>query len=205
MTESSDPPSDRRDNPQGIPPNPYQPAPGGYPPPPSQPYPGSAPPPSQPYPGYGPPPSQPYPGYGPPPSQPYSGYGPPGTEHRNGMGTTSLVLAIIGLLLVWSVVGGVVLGLGGVVTGFVARGRVKRGHATNGGVAIAGIVLGALAIVVGLLFIPLYLYVWKDVGGTDYMSCLQNAGSDPVKVQQCENQFNQRVQDQFSVTPTPAP
>lgn len=191
MTEPSEPPSAGRDTPQGrpptAPPNPYQyqpaPGPGGYPPP----------------------PSQPYSGYGPPPSQPYSAYEPPRTEHRNGMGTTSLVLAIIALLTVWSVVGGIVLGLGGVVTGFVGRGRVKRGQATNGGVAIAGIVLGALAIIVGALFIPLYMYVWKDVGGTDYVSCLQQAGSDPNKVQQCEQQFQQHVDNQFSITPTPSP
>ena len=90
--------------------------PGGYPPPPPPPYGG--------YPGY--------PGY--------SGYpGPPQSEPKNGLGLAALILAIIGLLLCWSVAGGIVLGVVAVILGFLGRGRVKRGEADNGGVAIAGI------------------------------------------------------------------
>ena len=90
-----------------------------------------------------------YPGsYPPPPPLPYAGYTHPPTAPRNGLGITALVLAIIGLVFCWTVVGGVILGVSAVIIGFVARGRVKSGQATNGGVAIAGIVLGFLAIIV---------------------------------------------------------
>jgi Domain of unknown function (DUF4190) len=216
MTEPSEPPSAGRDTPQErpptAPPNPYQyqPAPGtgGYPPPPSQPNSGYPPPPSQPYAGYPPPPSQPYSGYPPSPSQPYAGYPQAHSGHQNGLGIASLVLAILGLLSGWvPIVGpvGIVLGLVAVIIGFLGRGRVKRGIADNGGVAMAGIVLGALAIIVGLAFIALYMFIWKEVGGSDYMSCMQQAGSDPAKQQQCEQQFQQHVDNQFSITPTPSP
>jgi hypothetical protein len=182
MSESSDRPSDRPENPQGTPQNappypyPYQPGP----------YPG----------GY------PYP---PLPPHPYSGYPPPPLVRRNGLGITSLVLAIIALISVWSVAGGIILGIAAVVIGFVAWGRVKRGQANNGGVAIAGIVLGALAVIVGLAFIAIWMAVWRDVGGGDYIDCMQKAGSDRIKQQQCADQFRENVQDRLSVTLTPSP
>lgn len=183
MTEFSDTPPDRhetpQEGPQGAPPYPY---PHQYQRPPGQ------------YPG----------GYPPQPQQPYYGYPPP-MQPKNGFGIASLVLAIIALLSVWSVFVGVILGLVAVIIGILGRGRVKRGIANNGGVAVAGIVLGALAVIVGLAFIAIWTMVWKDVGGTDYMSCVQKAGSDQAKLQQCESQFNQRIQNQFSVTQTPTP
>ncbi|BBX52117.1 MULTISPECIES: DUF4190 domain-containing protein [Mycolicibacterium] len=156
--------------------------PGGYPPPPQQPYGG--------YPGY--------PGY--------SGYaGPPQSEPKNGLGLAALILAIIGLLLCWSVAGGIVLGVVAVILGFLGRGRVKRGEADNGGVAIAGIALGFVAIIAGLVFIPIYIGLFDSVGGTDYIDCVTRAGSDQAAVQECAEEFTRRVEDQFSVTVTPTP
>jgi hypothetical protein len=79
---------------------------------------------------------------------------------------TSLALAIVALAVFWSVavatvfqvpatdsgvafvvaaVAGVILGIGAVVTGVVARRRVRRGQAGRGGIALAGIVLGVVA------------------------------------------------------------
>ncbi|MGX9791522.1 DUF4190 domain-containing protein [Mycobacterium sp. MMS18-G62] len=167
-----------------------------------------APAPSQPAP---PPPPQPppsqygaYPGsYPAPPPQPYSGFAPPPTGPRNGLGIAALVIAIIALVFCWSVFGGVILGLCAVIIGFVARGRVKRGEATNGGVAIAGIVLGFLAIIVSLIFVPIWIGVFDQVGGTDYVDCLSKAGSDEQAIQQCADQFRDRVENEFSVQITP--
>jgi hypothetical protein len=141
------------------------------------------------------------PGYPPPP--PYPGYPPAGP--RNGLGIASLVLAIAALLLVWSVAGGIILGIVGAVLGFVARQRVKRGEANNGGIAIAGIVLGIMAVVVGLVFSAVWIAVWREAGGNDYVACLRKAGPDRVRQQQCADQFRDKVQDQFGVTLTPAP
>ncbi len=153
------------------------------------------------------PPGGGYPGsYPPPPPQPYSGFGPPPTGPKNGLGIAALVIAIIALVSCWTVFGGIILGLVAVIIGFVARGRVKRGEATNGGVAIAGIVLGMLAIVLGLVFIPIWYSVFEGAGVTDYVDCVAEAGSDQEAVQQCANQFQERVEDKFSVTlTTPAP
>jgi heme/copper-type cytochrome/quinol oxidase subunit 2 len=115
------------------------------------------------------------------------------------------VIAIIGLVFCWTVAGGVILGVAAIIIGFVARGRVKRGEATNGGVAIAGIVLGFLAIIVSLVFIPIWIGMFDEVGGSNYVDCLSKAGSDEQAIQKCADEFRQHVENQFSVTLTPSP
>jgi len=122
---------------------------------------------------------------------------------KNGLGIAALVVAIVALI---SVVGGVVLGIVAVILGFLGWQRAKRAEATNGGIAIAGIVLGILSIIEAIVVIMLSLWVFNEVGGTDYMQCLSDAGSDQDAVQQCVDQFQNRVEDQFSVTlTTPRP
>jgi hypothetical protein len=175
------------------PPPQYGAPPGGYPPPP---YGGYPPPGGYPPGGY---PAGGYPPYGGFPG----GYPSPPAEPRNGLGVAALVVAIVGLVLCWSIVGGIVLGLVAVVLGFAGRGRAKRGEATNGGIAIAGIVLGAVSILAGLVFIPLYIGLFDQVGGSDYVDCLNRAGNDDSAVQQCADEFSRRVEDQFSLTATP--
>jgi len=69
-------------------------------------------------------------------------------------------------------------------------------------VAIAGIVLGILSIIEAIVVIVLSVWVFNEVGGTDYMQCLSDAGSDQDAVQRCVDQFQNRVEDQFSVTLT---
>ena len=178
---------------------PHDPPQSPYPPPQGGGYP--------PQPPYPPPQGGGYPGaYPPPPPAPYAGYAPPPVGPKNGLGIAALIVAIIGLVFCWTVVGGIILGVVAVIIGFLARGRVKRGEASNGGVAIAGIVLGIVAIVLGLVFIPIWYSLFEGAGVTDYVDCVSRAGSDQEAVQQCANQFQERVEDKFSITLTsPAP
>jgi hypothetical protein len=158
------------------------------------------------YPGsYPPPPQQPYAGYPPPPQQPYAGYPPSPAAPKNGLGLAALVVAIAGLLLCWTVVGGIVLGVVAVVLGFVGWNKAKRGEANNGGIAVAGIVLGVLAVIASVVFIVIGIGLFKDFGGSDYMDCLSRAGSDQEAMQQCSDQFTERVEDELSITVTPTP
>lgn len=136
---------------------------------------------------------------------PYAGPSPAALSPRNGLGTAALVLAIIGLLLCFTVAGGVILGIAAVVMGFVGRGRANRGEANNGGVALAGVVLGFLSIVAGLVFIPIYLYLFRETGFGDFYQCMTKAGNDQAAQQQCESSWSQHVETKFSVTKTTAP
>jgi hypothetical protein len=118
------------------------------------------------------------------------------------LGIAALVIAIISLL---TLIGGVVLGVVAVILGFLGWGKAKRGEATNGGVAVAGIVLGVLSIIEAVAVIGLFIWGFGEVGGTDLVDCLSRAGSDQAAVQQCEDQFSQNLEDQFSITMTPMP
>ena len=145
-------------------------------------------------------PLNPYPAGDPPPS-----YGPSRpVGPKNGFGIAALVLAVVGLLSVATVFAPIALGVVAVILGIVGRARAKRGIADNAGVAIAGVVLGALAVVVGLAFIAIWNTVWKDVRGGDYIDCIQKAGENQVAEQHCADQFRRTVQDRLSVTLTPA-
>jgi hypothetical protein len=97
------------------------------------------------------------------------------------LGMTSLALAIVALVVFWSVAivavsgvraiesvvtvvvavaSGVILGVAAVVTGIVARRRVRRGQASRGGVALAGIVLGVMAAVVPAVYAAWVVYMF---------------------------------------------
>ncbi len=156
---------------------------------------------------YPPPPPYPQPvGYPPPYPPPYPGYPAP-TAPRNGLGTAALVLAVAGLVTALSVIGGITLGIAAMLLGFLGYGRVKRREADNGGVAIAGIALGALALMAGIACIFIYVGIWKTAGGDDYVDCMTKAGSDPALQQQCTDRFREHFQDQFRGSPpvTPSP
>lgn len=156
------------------------------------------------YPGdYPPPPPQPYSGY-PGYQQPY-GYQQPPAGPKNGLGIAALVVAIFALLSCWTVMGGIILGIVAVVLGIVGRSRAKSGQATNGGVAVAGIFLGVLGVVVSLVFIPIWVSLFKDVGFTDYADCVAKAGQDRSAVEACVTSLQQTMESQFSVTLTPTP
>ncbi len=181
---------------QPPPPDPSGPS-DGYPPPVQPSYP--------PPPGYG---AGGYPGYPPPPPQPYTGYSPPPIGMRNGLGVAALVLALISLPAALTIVGGLILGSTAIVLGVLGRGRVRRGEADNGGVATAGIVLGALGVVLSLVMIIVAVVAGRwfmDWGGGDYIDCMQRAGGDTAAQTQCEDEFRGRIEDKFSVTLTPAP
>jgi hypothetical protein len=138
-------------------PTPDQPeaAPGNQPPPEEQ-QPG-------PPPGYG---QQGYgqPGYGGYPPQ--YGYGqPPAT---NGKATAALITGISSLVLFWCCGLGVA-GVVAIVLGIKARTEIRRaGGAQSGdGMALAGIVTGAVAVLLGLLFLALVIYAIAS-GNADY-------------------------------------
>jgi hypothetical protein len=73
---------------------------------------------------------------------------------RNGLGITALILGIIGVVtgiipfFFW--VAGI-LGVIGLILGFVGRGRAKRGEATNGTMALWGIITSAVAMVLSIV------------------------------------------------------
>ena len=74
---------------------------------------------------------------------------------NNGMGTASLVLGIIALVLSVTVFVGIICGLLAVIFGLIGRGRAMRHEATNGGSALAGTITGAFGFAIAVLILLL--------------------------------------------------
>ena len=66
----------------------------------------------------------------------------------NGLGTTGMVLGIVGAALSLVPVLGFILGLLATTFGGIGLAKANRGEATNKGMAIAGLVLGIIAMAV---------------------------------------------------------
>lgn len=133
-----------------------------------------------------------------PPPPPYATSVPAPATPKNWLGTTALALAVVGLVCSLSIVGGVALGVVAIILGFSGRQRAKLGGATNGEVATAGMVLGALAIVVSLAAIAIWVRGYEEVDFGGYVRCV-SSNSDPQHIDQCANEFRQRVADKFGL------
>ncbi|MGW5343004.1 DUF4190 domain-containing protein [Streptomyces sp. HUAS TT3] len=135
------------------------PAPGGY----AHPGPPNAPS------GYGYPGHPGYPGYAP--------YAPYGGQPRNGFGVTALVLGILSVVGCITSLLAIGIGIGAVVFGALGRGKARRGEATNGGVALAGIITGAIGIALGAAVLALGIVgiLERDAGGGGFDSPYSNS------------------------------
>ena len=93
-------------------------------------------------------------------------------SHRFGDRTDweHLVLGLVALAATVTIFGGAIIGIAAAAMGLVARRRVKRGEANDRGVAMAGIVLGIVAAVVGLFII--WLAFGTDLFNENYQHCL---------------------------------
>jgi hypothetical protein len=130
--------------------------PPGYPPPPPVPPPGYGPPPGYPPapPGYVPPPAPP--GYVPPP-----GYGqPPYPYPPYAVGQKTNTLAIVALVSIF------VCSPASLVLGIIARNQIKQTGEGGNGMALAGIIVGAISIAL----IVLYIAVFAVLVGSDPQS-----------------------------------
>lgn len=129
----------------------------------------------------------------------YPGSGLPGVPApRNGMGVAALVLGILAVVLCWSAIGGIVLGVLAIIFAIVGIRRASRGISTNRGMSIAGLVTGIIGLIVGVLFAILVGSVLSVFGNQvqNYQACVQQANGDQAKIQQCAQQFQQQIQQQ---------
>ena len=130
-----------------------------------------APPPSQPqYPSYQQPSAQQYPQQPPQPAygaypagggyQPYGGF--PQPQGTNGLAIGALVSSLVGLC---TCIGSIV----GIVLGVMALNQIKERGGEGRGMALAGIWIGAITLVLGLLYV-VFVIVLGVAGGLDSSS-----------------------------------
>ncbi|MEV0373435.1 DUF4190 domain-containing protein [Streptomyces sp. NPDC050636] len=73
----------------------------------------------------------------------------------NGFGTAALAVGIVGALLGVTIFFGVLFGALAVILGAIGRAKVTRREATNGPTALAGVILGGVALLISALMIIL--------------------------------------------------
>jgi hypothetical protein len=141
-----------------------------------------------------------YPGQGAYPSQGgYPGQGGPMNAPKNGFGIAALVLGILAIVLSWSAVGGILLGVLAIIFGILGIRRAGRGQATNKGMAISGLVTGIVGLIIGIIVAVALGSFLSVFGGSvnDLKTCLQNAGQDSTQIQQCDTQYQQQIQQKI--------
>jgi Domain of unknown function (DUF4190) len=115
----------------------------------------------------------------PPPPGPggYPGdYGAAPQKQQNIFGILSLVLGIVSIV-VCCFYAGVWAGIPAIVLGVIGMNKAKRGQASNRGLALTGVILGAIGVVI---LVGLLAFAGSDTG-----QCLQDAACDPEAAQAC--------------------
>ncbi|PHQ49002.1 hypothetical protein BLA24_23145 [Streptomyces cinnamoneus] len=84
---------------------------------------------------------------------------------NNGFGVAALVLGIIGTVLSWTIVFGVICSVLAIVFGAIGRSKVSTGEGTNGGQALAGLILGGVGLLATACFLA--FYITHDDGDDD--------------------------------------
>ena len=114
---------------------------------------------------------------------------------RNGLGTAALVLGIVGLVLAIPVIG-LLPGIVAVVLGIIGVRRANRGEANNRGVAIAGIVTGALAVVIAVFVLVAVGAFWSENKDeiNNFRDCLDAADDDRAR-EECSDRFERELEN----------
>jgi hypothetical protein len=103
-----------------------------------------------------PPPDESQQGQPAPPPPPVGGApGPGGQQPSNGLGLAAMIVGIVSIPLVCCFYLGIPGGIVAVILGFLGKQKADRGEATNRGQAMAGIITGAVALLLGILAIVL--------------------------------------------------
>ncbi|NNH73904.1 DUF4190 domain-containing protein [Nocardia uniformis] len=154
-----------------------------------------------------PPPGQ-YPPPGGYPEQPGGYPQQPGQQYwqepqkGKGLAITALVLGIIALLFCWTVIGGILFGVLAAIFGLIALLSKKAGGT---GLAITGLILGIIGLIIAVIIGVVAWGFLEETGFTDFTDCVNKANGDQTKIEQCESDFQRRVEDKFSITLTPEP
>jgi hypothetical protein len=154
-------------------------------------------PPYPPQPGQGPAGGYPPPGQAPAGGYPTAGY-PAARPRRNGMGTTALVLGVVALTLVLLLLFsplGAFLGLLAVLFGILGLMRANRGEADNRGQAVAGLVTGGIALLVGV-FLTISIGTWFATHVNDFNEfgrCMENAVGSAAR-EECARQLSRELE-----------
>jgi uncharacterized membrane protein len=115
-------------------------------------------------------------------------------QPRNGLAIPALVLGILAVVLFWTVLGGILLGVLALVFGILGMRRARRDGAPHRGLSVAGAVLGALALIGSLILVAVGASILDSDEFKDLQDCVQQAQTQS-QVDRCERDYGDRVGD----------
>ncbi|CAM5263827.1 hypothetical protein STENM36S_07204 [Streptomyces tendae] len=122
-------------------------------------------------------------------TQPHAGAG---AGRGNGLAIAALVLGILAVVLFWTVIGGVVLGLLALVLGIIGARRARGGRAPRRKMSIAGAVLGVLGVVGSVVIIAIGASILNSDEFKDFDDCVRHADTQSER-DACADDFNEDV------------
>jgi hypothetical protein len=134
-------------------------------------------------PGYG---GQGYaaPGYG------GHGYATPGygTVPRNGMGIAALVLGGLALVFSWTILGGFIFGVLGIVFAVIHKARVRQQRATGRGMAVAAVAMSVIGIAISAILVVVGAWLF-GTRSENYLDCVNNANGNQQEIRTCVDRY----------------
>jgi uncharacterized membrane protein YhhN len=115
-------------------------------------------------------------------------------QPKNGLAIAALVLGILAVVLFWTVLGGILLGVLALILGIIGMRRARKGGAPHGKLSIAGAVLGAVGLIGSLILIA----IGASIVGSDEFKNLQDCvaqAETQAELDQCERDYGDEVND----------
>jgi hypothetical protein len=124
------------------------------------------------------------PGYGAP------GYGAPGygAAPRNGMGIAALVLGGLALVFSWTILGGFIFGVLGIVFAVIHNARVRQQRATGRGMGVAALVLSIIGIAISAILFAVGAWLF-GTRSENYLDCVNNANGNQQEIRRCVDRY----------------
>lgn len=122
------------------------------------------------------------------------GYAPPqGVQENNGLALAALILGILSIPAIFTVFGGIILGIIAVILGIVGVRKANSivGPGARKGMAVTGLVLGLIAAVVSAVMLVFGIFFAKDM--VEECSQFQN---DQEQFEQCvDDAVNRKIEE----------
>ncbi|MGW7080417.1 DUF4190 domain-containing protein [Streptomyces sp. NPDC054866] len=110
------------------------------------------------------------------------------------MAIAALVLGILAILLFWTVIGGVLLGLLAVIFGIIGARKARGGRAPYGKMSIVGAVLGGLGLIASAVIIAIGASILNSDEYKNFDDCVKHADSQSER-DACARDFDREIND----------
>ncbi|MFI8089385.1 DUF4190 domain-containing protein [Streptomyces sp. NPDC086080] len=115
-----------------------------------------------------------------------------GAHRNNGLAVAALILGILAVILFWTVIGGVVLGLLALIFGIIGARRARGGRAPHGTMSVVGAVLGALGVIASVVIIAIGASILNSDEFKDFDDCVRHADTKSER-DACTEEFNRDI------------